>query len=80
MRIDIEPTLVMARRDTLMVASDGLSDNLLSDELIEYIRAGHLGDAANKLVVDCRHRMNHPGGDHPSKADDLTFLLYRPAG
>ena len=41
MRIEIGPRLKMARRDTLVVASDGLFDNLHTAEIIEIARKGH---------------------------------------
>ena len=40
MRIEIGAPLELARRDTLLLASDGLSDNLLIHEIVERIRKG----------------------------------------
>ena len=77
MRIEIGPPLIMARRDTLILASDGLTDNLLTHEITELIRKGPLMSAAQKIAAEVKHRMSHPGGDHPSKPDDSTFIIYR---
>lgn len=79
MRIEIGPTLMMARRDTVILASDGLTDNLHTDEIVEMIRKGPLDAAARRVVAESLHRMHHPTGDHPSKPDDLTFIIFRRA-
>ena len=77
MRIEIGPTVSMARYDTLLVASDGLLDNLHIDEIVERIRKGPLDRAANSVAAEVLARMQAAGEDHPSKPDDLTFILFR---
>lgn len=77
MRIELGPPLRMNPRDTLLLASDGLFDNLHIDEIAQRIRTGSLGRVADRLAADCRARMLHPQPDQPSKADDLTFIAYR---
>ena len=77
MRIDVGSPVRLAARDTVLLASDGLADNLASDEIVEHIRKGSLLDAANELVAHARQRMNDPAPSHPSKPDDLTFVLLR---
>jgi len=77
MRIEIGPTINMDPRDTLLIASDGLFDNLHMDEIIEYIRSGAITTAADNLIHTCRQRMVEPTGDNPSKPDDMTVILYR---
>ncbi len=60
------PAHRMAPRDTLLLASDGLFDNLLPDEIVEAIRSGPL-DQLNRLA--CRSgpgRMATSGGTAPS--------------
>jgi serine/threonine protein phosphatase PrpC len=79
MRIEIGPPLAMARRDTVIIASDGLTDNLHTGEIVEMIRKGPLESAAQRVVGEARYRMQHPSGDHPSKPDDLTFIVFRRA-
>ena len=63
--------------DTLVLGSDGLFDNLHLPEIVELIRKGPLDRCAAALADACRARMNNPEADHPSKLDDLTFVLYR---
>lgn len=78
MRIEIGPPTELAPRDTLLLASDGLFDNLLPDEIIETIRSGPLDEAVGVLVQTAQDRMAKQTGDAPSKPDDLTVIAYRP--
>ncbi|NIL96927.1 MAG: SpoIIE family protein phosphatase [Planctomycetales bacterium] len=77
MRIEIGPSLKMALRDTLILASDGLADNLHVHEIVERARKGPLPQVAQRIARDTLQRMQEPTPDHPSKADDLTFIAYR---
>ena len=77
MRIEMGSTLRLAPRDTLLLASDGLFDNLHLAEIVARIRAGRLERAACRLVHDARQRMTQPADDDPSKPDDLTFIAFR---
>jgi serine/threonine protein phosphatase PrpC len=79
MRIEIGPAIEMAARDTLLLASDGLLDNLLPAEIIELVRTGPLDKAVDELAAAATARMRADGGDAPSKPDDLTVIAYRPA-
>jgi serine/threonine protein phosphatase PrpC len=78
MRIEIGPSIEMASRDTLVIASDGLVDNLLPSEIVEFVRSGPLDEAVGDLVAEARRRMTEKNGDAPSKPDDLTVIAYRP--
>ena len=78
MRIDVGSALELAARDTLLIASDGLVDNLKNEEIVDYIRKGSLAKAMNMLAERGRSRMREDSGRAPSKADDLTFILFRP--
>jgi serine/threonine protein phosphatase PrpC len=75
--IEIEPTRRLAPRDTLLIASDGLADNLHVKEIVEIIRKGDLLAAANRLVAVATERMHTESGSKPSKPDDLTVVLFR---
>lgn len=78
MYIDIGPQLELAPRDTVLIASDGLSDNLYVEEIIETIRMGPLDRAASLLREKCLERMaSAAGGKLPSHPDDLSFCLFR---
>lgn len=78
MRIEIGPPVILARRDTVLLASDGLFDNLHLDEIVERMRCGPIKIGAKALYEDCRVRMEQAQQDTPSKPDDLSFILYRP--
>lgn len=77
LRIEIGPILRMQPRDTVLLASDGLLDNLPVADTVELIRKGPLPRAATRLAESCRRRMLEPEDQQPSKPDDLTFVLFR---
>lgn len=78
MRIEIGAPLDLAPRDTLLLASDGLFDNLHVEEIVDRIRKGPLDEAVKDLATRARARMMQPEVGQPSKPDDLTILGYRP--
>ncbi len=77
MRIEVGSPLSLAPFDTLLLASDGLFDNLTVDEIVESARKGPLLEGASALFARARERMRGPAAGQPSKPDDLTFLLFR---
>ena len=77
MRIDIGNAVKLQPRDTIVVASDGLMDNVLVGEIIERVRKGPLPKAADAVIALARRRMNGTAADQPSKPDDLSLLLFR---
>lgn len=77
MRIEIGSSLALAPRDTLLLASDGLFDNLHVEEIVERIRKGPLKRVLRTLADDTLERMRDPAGGEPSKPDDLTFIAFR---
>ncbi|MCG8325357.1 MAG: protein phosphatase 2C domain-containing protein [Thiotrichales bacterium] len=76
MHTSIGAPVSMAPRDTLLIASDGLFDNLHKEEIMDIIRKGDLHGCAGQLRDRARKRML----DHiePWKPDDLSFILFRP--
>lgn len=77
MRIEVGSAVEVAPRDTLLVASDGLSDNLHMPEIVECIRKGSLDSVTEELSRLARERMEGSDKDEPSKPDDLTFAVFR---
>ncbi len=77
MRIVVGSPLALAPRDTVLLGTDVLFDNLVFDEIVEAIRAGPLERAAQDLGEAAVMRMQEPVEGQPSKPDDLTFILYR---
>jgi serine/threonine protein phosphatase PrpC len=81
MHVEMGPTIEMAARDTLVLASDGLLDNLLPTEIVDLMRTGPLDRAVGQLAAVAQERMNahaEADGVTPSKPDDLTIIAYRP--
>ncbi len=77
MRIEIGPEIELAVRDTLMLASDGLLDNLMQHEIIRLIRKGPLNKSMDGITELSLKRMHEPTAGRPSKQDDYTAILYR---
>lgn len=76
-RIEIGAPLRLAPHDTVLVASDGLSDNLYSGETIDLLRAGPLARGLGAVASRCRERMSRAAADLPGHADDLSLLAFR---
>ena len=79
MRIEIGSPVQLAARDTVLLATDGLLDNLFMDEIIDLTRAGPLEHCAQAMADLCLARMKDRLEGKPSKPDDLTFVLFRPS-
>jgi serine/threonine protein phosphatase PrpC len=79
MRIEIGPLIEMAARDTLLLASDGLLDNLLPGEIVEFVRSGPLASGVAAMIAEAQQRMAGQNAGGPSKPDDLTVIAYRPS-
>jgi len=77
MRIEVGSPIRLAPRDTVLLATDGLLDNLSLQEIVDGIRTGPLASVVQNLARTCGRRMREPEGGHPSKPDDATFLLFR---
>jgi len=77
MRIELGATVNLAPRDTVVLASDGLGDNLHLDEIVECVRKGPLNRAVDELAALGKKRMEAPAEGAPSKPDDLTFIAIR---
>jgi serine/threonine protein phosphatase PrpC len=77
MRIDVGAEVEMRPRDTLLLASDGLMDNVHTSEIIDRIRKGPLDDAMERLIALAQRRMSGAAPGQPSKPDDLSMILFR---
>ncbi len=77
MRIEVGSAIKIAPRDTLVLASDGVSDNLHLPEIVECVRKGLLAAVARALASRVRKRMESKSEGEPSKPDDLTFVIFR---
>ena len=78
--IDVGLMREISPRDTLLLASDGLFDNLRIQEIAELIRKGPLLAALESVRSLASQRMQaacDPEATEPGKLDDLSLLLYR---
>jgi len=80
MTIEVGAEFALAARDTLVVACDGLFDNLTKEEIITILRTGDLAEAVATLAEACSVRMQGGDASRPSKPDDLTVIAFRRNG
>lgn len=73
MRIDMGPTLTLATHDTVLIGSDGVTDNLMIDDIVEIIRKGRLNEIGTLLMNRCLEKMQQADGH----TDDLSVVLFR---
>lgn len=78
MHIEIGPAIRLAPRDTVVLASDGLFDNLHVCEICDVARLGRPLDRINTLVDLARQRMEYAVDNIPGKPDDLAVILLTP--
>lgn len=77
MHLDVGAPVPMAMRDTLLVASDGVVDNVHRSDLVDLIRVGPIGAAAEGVDGRVQRTMIEGDGDLEGHCDDATFVLYR---
>ncbi|MBM4252717.1 MAG: serine/threonine-protein phosphatase [Deltaproteobacteria bacterium] len=77
MHIEIGTAIDLSPKDTVIIASDGLFDNLRSEEIADSCRSSQLLAVNRKLVDACHARMTSAEDGEPSKPDDLTIITYR---
>jgi len=77
MRIDMGAGIQLNPRDTVLLASDGLTDNVHLHEITELIRKGPMSSAIDSMIGLARRRMTVETMHQPSKPDDLSVILFR---
>lgn len=77
MRIDMGAEVQMRPRDTVLLASDGLTDNLHTHEITAMIRKGPLPEVMDSLISLAKRRMTVESTHQPSKPDDLSIIVFR---
>jgi serine/threonine protein phosphatase PrpC len=77
MRIDVATPVELRARDTVLLASDGLTDNVHYADIVERIRKGPLELAASQVVDLAQRRMTVNHTSQPSKPDDLSLIVFR---
>lgn len=79
MRVEVGAPVAMSARDTLLLATDGVLENIERRDLIDQIRAGSLLQAATDLQARLRLTMAGADPKLPAHPDDATALLFRTA-
>lgn len=74
MRIDIGPTLAVDENDRILIASDGLFDNLGLEEIAKRLHDRHIRDGVANITRLASRRMKEDLKTQPSKPDDLTVV------
>lgn len=74
MRIEVGAPIAISRYDTLLLCSDGVTDNIRTRTIIESIRSGVPEQCVNKLLDNCTGAMDSEHG----QPDDLTLMVIRP--
>lgn len=77
MTVEMGPAIRLKPFDTILIASDGLFDNLHIEEVVEIARKGPLAQAVESLAGECVARMQSETPRQPSKLDDLAILAFR---
>lgn len=73
MRIEVGSEIPLAKLDTLLLCSDGLNDNVGTEEIIDHVRCGDLTECLTSLIQQCEDAMASADGH----CDDLTMILVR---
>ena len=76
MHVEIGSCRVLAGLDGLLVASDGVLDNLMLDEIVGLLKSGSAADAASRIAALASERMRTPLDGQPHKPDDLTLIVF----
>lgn len=78
MHIEMGSPIRFTARDTLVLATDGVFDNLGVDEIVELVRKGPLRKCVSELFSLVSARMRGEVTTAPSKPDDATMVVFRP--
>lgn len=67
-------------RDALLVATDGVLDNLKMDEIVGFLKSGSAAAVAVKIAAVATERMREALEGQPHKPDDLTLIVFSQRG
>lgn len=80
MHVEVGSARKISARDGLLIASDGVLDNLTVDELIALLKGGTASAATAKIAAIATERMLNDQEGVPHKPDDLTLVVYSQRG
>ena len=72
-RIEVSQSMKVLKKDTVLLASDGLLANLSTEEIIHFFRKGILKENMKSLTNAAHKKMESESG-HP---DDLTIVAFQ---
>jgi len=74
--VEYSVPLCLSPRDKVLICSDGLSDNIHSDQMIDAFLSGDLAANVDALVADAKEHMNKPKlqSHHP---DDCSMIVFK---
>lgn len=76
MRIELGPQIRLAQRDTVLLCSDGITDNLHPDELAKVL-CGKAPGIAGTAILQALQNRREQKSTVEFKDDDATFVVYR---
>jgi len=77
MRVEIGYPVRLRPGETIVIASDGVLDNLHSTEIARCFAHRALEAATQQLIAQCERRMRGADVDRPSKPDDFSFIAFQ---
>jgi serine/threonine protein phosphatase PrpC len=77
MHVEVGSVRKVSTRDGLLLASDGVLDNLLMEEIVALLRTGSAANSAAAIGALAWQRMQEPPQDgKPHKPDDMTLIVF----
>ncbi|MCB0353407.1 MAG: protein phosphatase 2C domain-containing protein [Bdellovibrionales bacterium] len=77
MHIHLHSEMPLKERDTVVLATDGVFDNVFREEVVESVRSGSLLTGLESLVSLTQKRMTAARNGKPSKPDDVAVIVFR---
>jgi PPM family protein phosphatase len=80
MHVEMGSGRKVSSRDGLLVASDGVLDNLTIEEIVGFLKSGTATRAAASIAALASQRMRDALEGQPHKPDDLTLIVFSQRG
>ena len=77
LRLEIGKPLPFGPADTLLIASDGLTDNMRTEEIRQILMLPSAYEVGEALVDLGKRRMSGKDDSLPGKRDDMTLIVFR---
>jgi serine/threonine protein phosphatase PrpC len=80
MHVEVGSGRKVSGRDGVLVASDGVLDNLKLEEIVGFLKSGSAAKAAAKIAAVASERMRSVLEGQPHKPDDFTLIVFSQRG